>query len=320
MNSSRQGQTRVFITGAAGVIGMQLVKLLEGLEDVLILAGDLKDRPEEFSSPVQYIKGDLNLFSPSDWRDFRPDVVFHLAASFERSVETLEFWEENNSNNVQLSSHIAALAAKSDFSTRLVFASSYLVYDPSLYFDRGSHKDTSVPVALSTGSNISPRNLVGSAKFFHEMELRFLESFPQNQLSNVIARIYRGYGPGSRDIISRWVRSLLREERISAYGVESMFDFIYSKDSAGALAGLGLRSEFCGTVDVGSGIAYSISDVLEILVGLFPGADITYQESDLPLEKSVADVQFLRQITEWSPKYDLTRAIAEIVEYERCRL
>jgi len=99
-----------------------------------------------------------------------------------------------------------------------------------------------------------------------------------------------------------------------------MFDFIYSKDTARALAMLGLQSEFCGTVDVGSGIAHSISDVLDILVGLFPSAEIDYQHSDLPIERSVADTKLLRQITEWSPKYDLARAIAEIVAYERSRL
>lgn len=320
MTTPRKLQTRVFITGAAGVIGRQLVSLLAGKENITILAGDLKDRPPEFSASIDYRKGDLNSFSTSDWQNFRPDLVFHLAASFERSVENLGFWEENNANNVQLSSHIANLAAKSGLATRLVFASSYLVYDPLQYLDQESHGRPGSPVALVTGRNISPRNLVGSAKYFHEMELRFLGSFPENRLTNVIARIYRGYGPGSRDVISRWVRSLLQGQSISAYGIESMFDFIYSKDTAAALAVLGLESSFTGTLDLGSGISHSISDVLEVLGGLFPDGEILYEKSDLPLEKSVADTKLIREITGWYPTYDLSAAIAEIVEYERAQL
>jgi carbamoyl-phosphate synthase large subunit len=59
--------------------------------------------------------------------------VIHLAATFERSAESYEFWEENFRHNVRLSHHLMSLAKDAPSVKRVVFASSYLIYDPSLY-------------------------------------------------------------------------------------------------------------------------------------------------------------------------------------------
>lgn len=50
---------KIFVSGAAGVIGQQLVKLLDQ-EGCIIFAADIKDRPINFSKNIFYRQGDLN--------------------------------------------------------------------------------------------------------------------------------------------------------------------------------------------------------------------------------------------------------------------
>lgn len=316
---SPQTQKKILITGAAGVIGTQLVQLLQNRTEFEILAGDLKPRPQGFRSSVDYVQGDLNELSQSTWDEFGADVVFHLAASFERSIESLDFWPENMRNNVELSHNIATLAWMAAKKTRLIFPSSYLVYDPRSYLSESTVPQGQV-VRLSASAALNPRNLVGAAKLFHEHELRFMTGFPNSKIDAVIVRIYRGYGLGSRDVLSRWVRSILRGEPITAFGLASRFDFIYCKDSASALIELGLNSDFTGTCDLGSGSATSIQEVVEIIQGLLPNSIIEFDEKPYPVENSCANTQLVEDETGWKPKYSIREAIKEIIKFEQERL
>ena len=106
---------------------------------------------------------------------------------------------------------------------KVIFASSYLVYDKSLYL----RKNSSLAVKLNENSSKETRNLVGTAKYYHEKEVEFYKKFKKNiKFHNL--RIFRGYGPGSRDIISRWIRSSLNKEKINLFNAESSFDFIFN--------------------------------------------------------------------------------------------
>ncbi|MBC8081997.1 MAG: NAD(P)-dependent oxidoreductase [Hymenobacter sp.] len=198
---------RVFISGGAGVIGQEMTRRLAELgADVEVLVGDLKPRPADFPARFRYRQGDLNTLTEQEIGAFAPDLFIHLAATFERSTETYGFWEENFQHNVRLSHHLMTVQKDLPTLRRVVFASSYLIYDPALY------TFTEVPAAprsLRETDPILPRNLTGMAKLAHEIELRFLQTFRAEQFSTVIPRIYRGYGRNGRDITSRWVRMLL---------------------------------------------------------------------------------------------------------------
>src|SRR5688572_28017290 len=146
---------RVFVSGGAGVIGLEMIPLLvaRGAE---VLVGDLKPRPASFPAGVGYRQGDLNLITQDELAAFAPDVFIHLAATFERSTETYGFWEENFWHNVRLSHHLMTVAKDLPSLRRVVFASSYLIYDPVLYqFDSAQ----AGAVALSETDAILPRNL-----------------------------------------------------------------------------------------------------------------------------------------------------------------
>jgi carbamoyl-phosphate synthase large subunit len=306
---------RVFVSGGAGAIGRELVAALEA-RGTTVLVGDLKPRPLEFGPAVRYRRGDLNTLTQAELDDFAPDAFMHLAATFERSVESEEFWDENFHHNVALSHHLIDLARKCSSLRRVVFASSYLVYDPALYLHDNAPQTA---VSLAEQSSLNPRNLTGMAKLSHESELQFLTGFPDCNFSAVSARIFRGYGRGSRDVISRWVRSLLAGEAIQVFCPEGQFDYLFAADAAEGLLRLAEEPQASGVVNLGNGIARQVGEIVEILRRQFPEAQIEETSSPIPVEASRADTELLRRLLNWTPPTTLEKGIELIIAHERQR-
>lgn len=278
------------------------------------MVGDLKSRPKAFGPEVIYRQGDLNTMTAQELTSFRPDVFIHLAATFERSTESYEFWEENFWHNVRLSHHLMTIVKDIPTLRRVVFASSYLIYDPALYqFAQPQQK----AVALKETDPVLPRNLTGSAKFSHEIELRFIESFRSEQFTSVCARIFRGYGRNSRDVISRWVRDLLLKRPITVYRPEGIFDYVYAADTAEGLIRLAEHEETTGIINLGTGKARRVQEVVDVLKKHFPEMVAQAIDSDIPYEASEADMSLYQAQIGWSPCCTLETAIPEIIAFEQ---
>lgn len=306
---------RIFISGGAGVIGLEMIPRLVK-RGATVIVGDLKSRPKEFAPSVIYRQGDLNTLTSEELSQYDPHVFIHLAATFERSAESYEFWGENYWHNVHLSHHLMTLVKDLKSLQRVIFASSYLIYDPALY-QFGEVTDNAVDLCES--DPVLPRNLVGAAKFSHEIELRFIDQFRSGQFTTACARIFRGYGRNSRDVISRWVRDLLKGKSITVYRPEGLFDYIYAADSAEGLIRLAECGEQ-GIINLGTGRARRVQDVVDILRQHFPEMVANIVDSDIPFEASQADMNHYQSSVGWRPAYSLETAIPEIIEYERQKL
>jgi carbamoyl-phosphate synthase large subunit len=308
-------QKRIFISGAAGVIGTELVDILLS-QGAILFVGDLKPCPEKWYNKLDYYQGDLNNICFEEVNTFKPEYFIHLAATFERSAESYDFWQENFRHNIQLSNHLMSLIKDVKSVKSVVYASSYLIYDPQLY---NFNQRQELPYSLKESDPIYPRNLTGMAKLAHEIELRFLNIFNKQQFSISIPRIYRGYGRNSRDIISRWVRSILNDEEIKVYRPEGIFDYIYAKDTALGILKIA-EAKVDGIINLGTGSARKVSDVIEILISNFPNAKVTFIESDIPYEASQADISELLKKINWKPTYSIENGIDEIIEFEKSRI
>jgi carbamoyl-phosphate synthase large subunit len=305
---------RVLVTGGAGVIARELLALLATRTDAVLSVDRL---PLAFQEPsgVRHWVADLAIADLSPIADFRPDVIIHLAASFERSVETPEFWAQNWGDNVLASHRLLELATGLRTVRTFVFASSYLVYRTSQYL---SAEPASVGFALAEDADIAPRNLCGAAKLYGEAELRFAESVLGGGFRAVSARIFRGYGRGSRDVISRWVRAALRDEQVEVYHPENRFDYIYSGDAAEGLVRMALESEVTGAVNLATGVARSVGEVVQAIEAATGVRLRTLKvDTDEPYEGSRADVRRLRDSLGWIPATPLEDGISHIVEFER---
>ncbi|MNZ93497.1 dTDP-4-dehydro-6-deoxyglucose reductase [compost metagenome] len=194
---------------------------------------------------------------------------------------------------------------------KVVFASSYLIYNPDLY---NFAEPARTPYLLSEDAPIYPRNLCGAAKLLHEIELRFISEMKQLQCKTISARIYRVYGKNSKDIISRWIRALLNNEEIQVFRKEGMFDYIYADEVAEGLVRL-VSSEAEGIVNLGNGNARRVEDVIAILRKHFPNMRAVEAESSILYEASEADMSKFKSITGWAPTRQLEDTIPELIEY-----
>jgi carbamoyl-phosphate synthase large subunit len=312
-NINNYKNKKIFVSGGAGIIGQQLVKKLIEL-NVKVLIGDLKKCPKTFIGKVKYIKKDLNLIKEKEIRKFKPEIFIHLAASYERTFESKKFYRDNFHNNVKLSNHLLGIIFKIKSIKKIIFASSYLVYSKKLYLSKKLKK----PVKLNVEAKILPRNLIGASKLYHEQELKFLSQFrPDISISS--ARIFRGYGIGSRDVISRWIRDILKNKKIYIYGKNSSFDFIYCKDAAESLINMiNLKYKF-KIVNVGYGKSVKISEVLNLLNSFLRKIRSSKIKSVNELENSFADISFLQKNLKFKPIFNIKKGIKEIIEYEKSK-
>jgi len=304
---------KIILTGGAGVIGRELVKkLVERKAQVKCF--DIEPKPLVFSSGIEYCREDLSRLNLIEFTSFDPEIIFHLAATFERTEEDINFWEQNFENNILLSHKVIDAAKECKNLKKFIFASSYLIYDPALYLFKRPPKK---PVKLKEEDGVDSRNLCGAAKYYTEKELEYLSNFKNYYpFISISARIFRVYGRGSRDIISRWVRAGLKGEKIETFLKENSFDYIFAEDVAEGLLKLAESDIAQGVVNLGSGISRKIKEAVESIKKQIPQVKIKEIKENALFEASCADLSRLKSFTGWGPKVNLEKGIKTIIDYE----
>lgn len=303
---------RVIVTGAAGVIGSELVERLLNREAV-IRCFDIAPPLASSAGKTEYYQKDLSMLNPIEFTSFDPEVVFHLAATFERTEETAEFLEDNFRNNIILSHRIIEGANRCKSLKKFVFASSYLVFSPSLYlFSTPQTK----PVRLKETDSMNPRNLCGSAKYFTEKELNFI-SKTIGTFTSISTRIFRVYGFNSRDVISRWVRAAITGDELIVFHKENMFDYIFASDVAEGLIKIAENVDVNEVINLGGGTGRKIEEVVQIIRTQIPELKVREIERPQLFEASAADTSKLIGLTGWEPHTTLEEGIKRVIDYEK---
>ena len=306
----------VMITGGAGVIGSHIVeKLFE--RGATVGCVDIAPRPKWMPNGVRYFRGNLAEINLKESVSFTPNIIFHLAATFERTEEAPGFFNKNFESNVLLTHKIIDFARGCGSLEKFIFASSYLVYSPELYLFDSPQMN---PFRLKESDSANPRNLCGAAKYYSEKELEFASKAYRNGFRSISARIFRVYGCGSRDVISRWVRMALEGKELLVFQKENMFDYIYAEDVAEALIKLAEKVENNEIVNVGGGVANRISEVIDTIKREIPGTKIRETGANGFLEASCADISKLLRLIEWKPRITLKEGINKIVSHEKKNL
>jgi nucleoside-diphosphate-sugar epimerase len=270
-------------------------------------------------SNARHLVKDIAFDNLDELVDFNPEVVFHLAAAFERSEESPGFWDVNWHDNTLLSHRILDFTTKMHELDAFVFASSYLVYSTSLYM---STKAKEQAVLLKEDALKEPRNLCGAAKYYAEHEIAFMKYLSKNSIRIVDARIFRVYGYGSKDVISRWVRAALSGETVKVNNQQNRFDFIFAGDVAEGLLRTAISSEAEGAINLGSGISRSIDDILRHLTVSLPETPIQWIDKGVtkPFEASCADLTKLKEKTGWIPDTSLEKGIEMLIKFEQSEI
>ncbi|MHB8234882.1 MAG: NAD-dependent epimerase/dehydratase family protein, partial [Solirubrobacteraceae bacterium] len=138
-------------------------------------------------------------------------------------------------------------------------------------------------------------------------------------LSLAWGRVFLLYGPGEdeRRLVPQVARALLAGEPAPTSDGAQLRDFMHADDVAAAFAAL-LDSDVQGPVNVASGEAVSIADVLT-LIARSAGHPELLRLGELPRRDSepdllVADVRRLREEVGFTPSMALEQGISETVE------
>lgn len=124
-------------------------------------------------------------------------------------------------------------------------------------------------------------------------------------------RLSNIYGPTKlqrNDIIHVLIRQLLTRKAGSVWTTKPRRDFIYIDDAAHAVVKL-LDTDFTGTLNLGSGVATPISEIVQILRDV-SGCPIDDEARDVagPMEFR-CDMSALKGLIDWEPRYSIDRGV-----------
>ena len=301
---------RVLVTGAEGFIGSHLARRLVQ-EGALVHALVKKDsslwRIEDCIDKLAVLKTDItdSAFLQSSIPRFKPQIVFHLAAL----VDVSRSWDliaPLARTNIMGTIHLLSAVKESSLEA-FVYASSSEEYG-----------DAPSPIEeIRRESPISPYSFSKLAgTHFCQMAARTFD------LPVTVVRLFPVYGPfqeGSMFIPSA-IRDLLLKKEFKMSSGGQIRDFTYVDDVVEAYLGVACCPKARGELlNVGSGVAHKVRDVIEIIRRLV-GGNTNVAVGALPYRKGegseiFCDNRRMRQLTGWSPKVGLEEGLHLTVEW-----
>ena len=170
---------------------------------------------------------------------------------------------------------------------------------------------------------IGPRSCYDEGK--RCAETLFFDYRRQHALDIKVVRIFNTYGPrmalNDGRVVSNFIVQALRNEDITIYGDGSQTrSFCYVDDLIeGVVAMMGTENGFCGPVNLGNPIEFSIAELAERVMSLCGGRSrIVYRPlpQDDPQQRQ-PDITVARQMLDWTPKVALEDGLKETVTYFR---
>ena len=288
---------KVFVTGATGLIGKELLKpLTEAGFDVFALTID-ENNPAV--PGVCWVKGNLfdEAFIARTLGEIRPEYLLNMAwcATGDYAVSNLNF--DFVRAGLGLLKHFAACGGK-----RAVFAGTCFEYALS---DR--------PI-LETDPVVPPNPYACCKNALHQMAEFFCR---QNHISFGYGRIFYVYGRKEHPSrLTAGIMNALREGKPYEIKFSQLRrDYMYSKDIAGAFVKL-LDSSVEGAVNICTGKAVSLAEYATVLGTLLHRPDLLVlkQEPTSQPLAIVGDNTRLTQEVGFVPRYCLEEGLREVVE------
>lgn len=294
---------RYLVTGGAGFIGANLVKMLLAAGHTVVVldnyAGGKKE--ERFLAGAEYIEGDIRSEADLDKACRGVDGIFHLAA-MPRVTFSVEHPEEAHDANVNGTLKVL-LAAKKHKIRRVVFASSSSVYgnQPTMPL-----VETMMPMPISP---YGLHKLIGE----HYCHL-FVDLYGVETVSLRYVNVYGPYfdpdGPYAL-VVGKFIKQAKNNEPMTVCGDgEYQRDFVHVADVARANL-LAMESHKVGkgeVINISSNKAYSVNQVRQLIGDKF--IFVPERPGDVCLTKE--DNTKAKQLLGWEPKIAFEEGIKEL--------
>jgi UDP-glucose 4-epimerase len=296
----------VLVTGAAGFIGSALCpRLLSAGQRVVGYDNLSRGRREYLPPGVDLVEGDIRDRARLDETisAARPDCVIHLAGMHfipdcnARPEETLDV-------NVA-ATRLVLESCRGSSVRNFVFASSAAVYAPS---DEPCVEDTTPlrPVEIYGESKLAGEEVVAA---FHQ----------ETGISTSVLRLFNAVGRHETNphVIPHIFESLRASDVIALGNIAPRRDYIDTRDVAEAILSVSDRPDGHRVLNVGTGVAHSVGDIVESLRRILTRPIVVVQEpSRLRATERmmlVANIEKIHRATRWAPRIALDEALEDLV-------
>ncbi len=308
MTGASDPRRTVLVTGAAGFIGSALCARIGSMGHRVVAYDNLsRGRRDLLPQDKDTVVVEADIRDARRLQEavaaFRPDCVVHLAAMHfipdcvARPQETMD---------VNVSGTRLLLDACRGSSVRsFVFASSGAVYAPS---DGPCLEDGTPigPLEVYGESKVAAEALVGG---FHE----------ETGISTRILRLFNAIGRNETNphVVPHILESLQTSDVVRLGDVTPRRDYIDTRDVAEAILAATGGPPGLRVWNVGTGIAWSVNDVVEAL-GRILGRAIRVVKEPSRVRASermllVADIRKIRAATEWAPRVSLEDSLKDLI-------
>ena len=289
---------KVLLTGGAGFVGSNLLKLLIKLKfNVLVIdnlsTGKSYNIPSNIDG-VTFLGADITDKKSIEQSvtDYAPEAVIHLAA-IHFIPYCNKYPEETFNTNVMGTRNLLDIC-KSARPEIFLFASSAAVYGIS----DSSAKENEAP---------DPTDIYGSSKLVGEDLCRLFHY--ESNITTVICRIFNVYGPGETNphVIPEIIEQFNSDKQSLEIGnTTPKRDFIHVSDLVNAIVSL-LNNIKSGVdvFNVGSGTEYSVREIIDFCKEI-TNKNIDVISTESRLRKSdrmhlLSDIDKIKRATNWKP-------------------
>jgi len=308
-----KSKKRILVTGGAGFIGSNLVKVLieQGHEVIVMdnLYSSTKRNLQNYSRMwnFEFIRHDVNLpftievdeiyhlACPASPIYYQKDPVFTIKTSFYGALNVLDNAKRTGA--------------------RVLLASTSEVYgNPAIH-----------PQTEQYWGNVNP---IGVRSCYDEgkraAETLFSDYHREYGVDIRIARIFNTYGPGMCEndgrVVSNFIMQGLQGNPLTIYGEgQHTRSFCYVDDLVKGLIGLMAYPEYPGPINLGNPSEISVRDLaLKItqLIGLSNRMKMMPLPSDDPARRK-PDISLANQLLAWSPDISIDEGLERTIRYFR---
>ena len=297
----------VLVTGAAGFIGYAVCRRLIAGGHRVVAYDDLsRGRREYLPEGVPLIEADIRdrVRMREAIAKWRPEWLVHLAAMhfipycIARPAEAMEV-------NVDGTRHVLD-ACRGSSVRNVVLASTGAVYAPT----DGACVEDMTP--------LGPLEVYGESKLAAErLAAAFFEATGVN---TTILRLFNAIGENETNphVIPHILESLRETDAIALGNTAPRRDYIDTRDIAGAIVQASEVGDGLRTFNVGTGVAVSVDDIIELLRRITGRPITALQDRDRlrPHERMllVADTARIRAAIGWEPRFRLADTLRHLVE------